>query len=64
MFNPSIWWQAFADAGVDVDRVLHASFELTDRLPWDHLNVKKGRTFLEKEHNRATVQLAELATVG
>ncbi len=64
MFKPAIWWQAFADAGIDVDRVLHASFELTDRLPWDHLNVKKGRTFLEKEHTRATVQLAELATVG
>jgi radical SAM family uncharacterized protein len=63
-FNAGRWWQALADAGVDVERVSHAPFELSDRLPWDHLNVKKGRTFLEKEHHRATVQLAELATVG
>jgi len=63
-FRPDIWWQALADAGVDVEKTLHAPFELTDRLPWDHLNVKKGRTFLEKEHHRATVQLSELAGVS
>jgi radical SAM family uncharacterized protein len=62
-FKPEIWWQALADAQVDVERTIHGHFELSDRLPWDHLNVKKGRTFLEKEHNRATVQLAELAAV-
>jgi len=33
-----------------------------DRLPWDHINVKKGRTFLEKEQQRAIVQLQEMAT--
>ncbi len=33
-----------------------------DRLPWDHINVKKGRTFLEKEQQRATIQLQEMVT--
>jgi hypothetical protein len=36
---------------------------LNDKLPWDHLNVKYGRTFLEKEQNRSVVQLAAMAEV-
>jgi hypothetical protein len=32
-----------------------------DKLPWDHVNVKFGRAYLEKEQGRATVQLAEMA---
>jgi hypothetical protein len=32
-------------------------------LPWDHVNVKKGRDWLEKEHGRALVQLGEMANV-
>jgi hypothetical protein len=25
--------------------------------PWDHINVKKGREYLEKEQNRSVLQL-------
>ena len=59
--NASRWWNAMTDAGIDVERELHQPFELTDRLPWDHLNVKYGRTFLEKEQTRAVVQLDAMA---
>jgi radical SAM family uncharacterized protein len=59
--KPALWWQAFADTGVDVNKVLHQPAEIGDRLPWDHINVKKGRTYLEKEQNRAVVQLAAMA---
>ena len=59
--KPDVWFKALADAGVDVDRVTHANYDLTERLPWDHVNVKKGRTFLEKEHHRAVVQLDAMA---
>jgi len=55
------WWQAIADAGIDFDTLVHRPYELTDRLPWDHVNVKKGRTYLEKEQNRAVVQLQSMA---
>ena len=41
--------------------MLHEPYELTDRLPWDHVNVKKGRAYLEKEQNRAVVQLRDMA---
>ena len=57
------WWKALADVGLDADQMLHEPFELNDRLPWDHVNVKFGRGYLEKEQGRATLQLAELAKV-
>jgi hypothetical protein len=55
------WWQALVDAGLDVARMLHAPYALAGRLPWDHLNVKYGRTFLEKEQMRSVVQLESMA---
>lgn len=55
------YWQALADTGVDVEAALHKPFPVGGRLPWDHVNVKKGRAFLEKEQQRATVQLADMA---
>jgi radical SAM family uncharacterized protein len=59
--KPDLWWQAVTDCGLVADDVLHQPFEIGSRLPWDHLNVKKGRQFLEKEQNRANVQLAAMA---
>jgi radical SAM family uncharacterized protein len=59
--KPDLWWQAVADSGLVADDVLHQPYEIGSRLPWDHLNVKKGRQFLEKEQNRANVQLAAMA---
>jgi radical SAM superfamily enzyme YgiQ (UPF0313 family) len=55
------WWQALADTGIDIEATVHRQHPLDARLPWDHLNVKKGRAYLEKEQNRAVVQLAEMA---
>jgi hypothetical protein len=61
-FNAQRWWQALSDTGIDVEAALHRPFALDARLPWDHLNVKKGRAYLEKEQNRAVVQLAAMAS--
>ena len=55
------WWQALAEAGVDVEQLIHEPYQLTDKLPWDHVNVKYGRTFLEKEQTRAVIQLDAMA---
>jgi radical SAM family uncharacterized protein len=55
------WWQAFADAGIDVDALVHRPYALSDTLPWDHINVKKGRAYLEKEQTRAAAQLQAMA---
>ncbi len=56
-----LWWKAMEDCGLNRDDMIHGAYQLGDRLPWDHINVKKGRTFLEKEHNRAVTQLAAMA---
>lgn len=55
------WWQAIQDAGIDVERQVHENYDIMDKLPWDHVNVKFGRGYLEKEQGRATVQLAAMA---
>ncbi|REK31491.1 MAG: TIGR03960 family B12-binding radical SAM protein [Planctomycetota bacterium] len=60
-FDGERWWTAMREVGIDIERTLHKSNELGDRLPWDHVNVKKGRQFLEKEQDRAVVQLAAMA---
>ena len=60
-FQPERWWEAMRDLNLDAQAALHRPFPLMDRLPWDHINVKKGRTFLEKEQQRATAQLNEMA---
>ena len=39
-----------------------AARPMIEVLPWDHVNVKKGRAFLEKEQNRSLVQLEVMAT--
>jgi len=59
--NSDRWWQALVDSEIDVDRQLHEPYQLTDKLPWDHVNVKYGRTFLEKEQTRSLVQLDKMA---
>ncbi|MCP4193263.1 MAG: TIGR03960 family B12-binding radical SAM protein [Planctomycetaceae bacterium] len=55
--DASRWWQAFEDVGIDIQQLLHQPYDLSDKLPWDHVNVKYGRTFLEKEQTRSVIQL-------
>lgn len=60
-FDPQRWWQALADIGLDTQLLLHTPYEIGARLPWDHLNVKVGREFLEKEQMRSAGQLQAMA---
>jgi radical SAM family uncharacterized protein len=60
-FKPEVWWQTFADLGIDTTWYSQRSRPLTEVLPWDHVNVKKGREYLEKEQNRSLVQLQVMA---
>lgn len=61
-FQPKIWWQTFADLGIDTTWYSQRLRPMTERLPWDHVNVKKpGREFLEKEQQRSLVQLEVMA---
>jgi radical SAM family uncharacterized protein len=60
-FRPELWWQTFRDLGIDVEFYSHRPRLLTERLPWDHVNVKKGRAYLEKEQERSVIQLKVMA---
>ena len=60
-FQPQIWWQTFADLGIDTAFYSQRARPLDEVLPWDHINVKKGREYLEKEQNRSLVQLQVMA---
>ncbi len=61
-FKPDIWWQTFADLGIDPAWYSQRSRPMTEILPWDLINVKKpGRDFLEKEQKRSVLQLDVMA---
>lgn len=55
--RPDLWWQALADAGIDVEQVLHQPHAPEARLPWDHIAIHQGRGYLERERDRAGEQL-------
>ncbi len=44
--------------------MLHEPYEVGDLLPWDHINVKYGRDYLEKEQLRSVVQLDQMQGVA
>jgi radical SAM family uncharacterized protein len=60
-FKPAVWWQTFADLGLDTTWYSQRSRPMSEMLPWDHVNVKKGREYLEKEQQRSVTQLQVMA---
>lgn len=61
MLDPTRWWKALEDSNINIERQLHEPYDVMAKLPWDHVNVKYGRNFLEKEQQRSVVQLAAMA---
>jgi len=59
--QPQIWWQTFADLGIDIAWYSQRNRPMSEVLPWDHVNVKKGREYLEKEQTRSLMQLEVMA---
>ncbi|MBX9677397.1 MAG: TIGR03960 family B12-binding radical SAM protein [Gemmataceae bacterium] len=60
-FKPELWKQTFADLGIDTAWYSQRNRPIDEVLPWDHVNVKKGREYLEKEQKRSLVQLEVMA---
>ena len=48
-FHAELWRQALSDAGIDVERILHAPRISPEPLPWDHIGIRQGRAYLERE---------------
>jgi radical SAM superfamily enzyme YgiQ (UPF0313 family) len=59
-FQADLWWQAFEDEGIDVRAILHQRYPVEGQLPWDHIGIRQGRAYLEREQNRSLAQLAEM----
>jgi radical SAM family uncharacterized protein len=61
-FQPELWWRTFADLSIDTAWYSQRSRPMNEVLPWDHVNVKKGREYLEKEQGRSLAQLEVMAS--
>lgn len=57
--RPDVWWQALADAGIDVERILHRPYPLDAVLPWDHLSIRQGREYLVQEQALAAERMKD-----
>ena len=60
-FKPQLWWDTFAELGIDVPFYSQRERPIDEVLPWDHIRIRFGREFLAKEQNRSVVQLEEMA---
>ena len=52
-FQPDLWDNALREAGIDLERMVHQPRPLDSRLPWDHIAIRQGRRYLEREHAAA-----------
>ena len=48
-FQPAIWRQALTEAGVDVEKILHLPCPADTALPCDHIGIRQGRAYLDRE---------------
>ncbi len=52
-FDFAKWQQAFLDANIDVEFYMRRQRDLTEPLPWDHIDVRVDKSFLIDEWHRA-----------
>jgi radical SAM family uncharacterized protein len=59
--DPHLWWQALADAGVNVEQTIHLPCPSGAPLPWDHIGIRQGRSYLEREQEESAKQLVRMS---
>ncbi len=52
-FNMSLWQQAMEECGLDPDFFVTRTRSLDEALPWDHMNARVDRSFLEAQWDAA-----------
>ena len=55
-----LWWQALAETGIDVEQTLHRPYPPDAPLPWDHVGIRQGRAYLQREQEQSTAHLATM----
>ena len=58
--QPQLWWQALAETGIDLQQSLHTPCPADTPLPWDHITIRQGRCYLEREHAASATLLSEI----
>lgn len=58
--DSATWWQVFRETGVAVDEILHRERDAAALLPWDHIGIRQGRQYLERERQRAATEVISL----
>jgi len=58
--QPELWWQALAETGIDVQRLLHAPCPAGAPLPWDHVAIRQGRAYLEEQQRQSAAHLVSM----
>ncbi|GAB6184842.1 TIGR03960 family B12-binding radical SAM protein [Thermopirellula anaerolimosa] len=48
------WWRVLRETEVDVAEILHRERDAGALLPWDHIGIRQGRSYLERERQRAS----------
>lgn len=61
-FQPQRWWDALAETGIDVEQILHTPCPVDARLPWDHICIHQGRSYLEREQAKSAGQLSQMCS--
>jgi len=59
-FRPERWRQALDEAGIDIERILHQLYPAEGALPWDHVGIRQGRAYLERQRDAAQRESCEL----
>lgn len=52
-FNKTVWQETAKECGVDLNALAEREFKLTDKLPWDFINVGFDKSWLESEYKLA-----------
>jgi radical SAM family uncharacterized protein len=63
-FDMQRWLQAFADLGIDTEKILHLPSPAPSPLPWDHIAIRQGRVYLEREQAESSRVLAGMCLGG
>jgi radical SAM family uncharacterized protein len=59
-FDSNLWQQALADCKIDVEQILYVPYPAGAPLPWDHIGIRQGRAYLEREHLESVHQLERM----
>ncbi len=56
-FNFNTWQQAFADTGITPEATAHKSYDVSDRLPWEHIQSRPDLEHMKKEYANSLTEV-------